>query len=85
MDDPSKITVRLGTADDTSFVVQCNIQLARETEDLLLDIDNVSRGVNAVLVDRARGFYLIGEIDGRLAGQLFVTYEWSDWRNGMFW
>jgi len=85
MDDPSKITVRLGTADDTSFVVQCNIQLARETEDLLLDIDNVSRGVNAVLVDRARGFYLIGEIDGRLAGQLFVTYEWSDWRNGVFW
>ena len=32
---------------------------------------------------------MVGEIrDGeqrRLIGQLMITYEWSDWRNGVFW
>jgi ribosomal protein S18 acetylase RimI-like enzyme len=23
--------------------------------------------------------------DGKIAGCLMVTYEWSDWRNGWFW
>ena len=27
----------------------------------------------------------MAEADGALAGQLLVTYEWSDWRNGNFW
>ena len=85
MDALSNITVRLGTTGDAPFVVQCNMQLALETENLSLNIGNVRRGVDAVLSDRAKGFYLIGEIDGRLAGQLLITYEWSDWRNGTFW
>jgi ribosomal protein S18 acetylase RimI-like enzyme len=85
MDVHSNITVRLGTADDAAFVVQCNMQLARETENLPLEIGTVRRGVEAVLTDRAKGFYLIGEIEGRLAGQLLITYEWSDWRDGVFW
>jgi GNAT superfamily N-acetyltransferase len=29
--------------------------------------------------------YFIGEHEGRVAGQLMITYEWSDWRNGTFW
>ena len=24
------------------------------------------------------------EVDGRSVGQLLTTYEWSDWRNGVF-
>ena len=85
MDALPNITVRLGTAGDASFVVQCNMQLARETENLALEVGTVRKGVDAVLSDRAKGFYLIGEIDGRLAGLLLITYEWSDWRNGVFW
>jgi ribosomal protein S18 acetylase RimI-like enzyme len=27
----------------------------------------------------------VAELDGRVVGQLMVTYEWSDWRNGAFW
>ena len=30
------------------------------------------------------GFYLIAEIGKVSAGQLMITYEWSDWRNGLF-
>jgi GNAT superfamily N-acetyltransferase len=29
--------------------------------------------------------YFVAEVDGTVVGQLMVTYEWSDWRNGNFW
>ena len=32
-----------------------------------------------------RGFYLVAEVAGAVAGCLLITYEWSDWRNRMFW
>ena len=59
--------------------------MAQETEGLALDADVVRPGVAAVLADDALGFYLVAEVDGQAAGQLMVTYEWSDWRNGLFW
>ena len=59
--------------------------MAQETEGLELDEAVVRPGVAAVLADDSRGFYLIADIDGNIAGQLMVTYEWSDWRNGLFW
>ncbi len=36
-------------------------------------------------MSRARGFYLVADVDGAVVGQCMVTYEWSDWRNGEFW
>ena len=59
--------------------------MAQETEGLALDDARVRAGVGAALADSALGFYLVAEIDGRLAGQLMVTFEWSDWRNGLWW
>ena len=59
--------------------------MAQETEELALDADVVRPGVAAVLADDTLGFYLVAEVDGQAAGQLMVTYEWSDWRNGVFW
>jgi ribosomal protein S18 acetylase RimI-like enzyme len=40
---------------------------------------------HAVFDDSRRGFYLIAEANGTRVGQMMITYEWSDWRNGMFW
>jgi ribosomal protein S18 acetylase RimI-like enzyme len=79
------ITVRFATLDDLEFLVRGNAQLARETEDLALDLDRLRDGVRAVFEDPARGFYLIAEIEGTRAGQMMITREWSDWRNGVFW
>jgi GNAT superfamily N-acetyltransferase len=45
----------------------------------------LKRGVSAVFSDDKKGFYVVAEDDGRIAGGLMVTYEWSDWRNGWFW
>jgi ribosomal protein S18 acetylase RimI-like enzyme len=38
-----------------------------------------------VLRDESRGFYLLAESEGGPVGQLALTYEWSDWRNAVFW
>ena len=42
-------------------------------------------GVTALFESTERGQYYVAEIDGKIVGQLLITYEWSDWRNGLFW
>jgi len=41
------------------------------------------------LSDHAKGAYFIAETETEavttITGQLLITYEWSDWRNGNFW
>jgi GNAT superfamily N-acetyltransferase len=59
--------------------------LARETEDLNLEPDVVRAGVAGVLGESSRGLYFLAEIGGTVAGQIMITYEWSDWRNGTIW
>jgi GNAT superfamily N-acetyltransferase len=59
--------------------------MALETEGRRLDTTILRAGVDAVFSDPARGFYLIAELNGQPAGQMMITYEWSDWRNGVFW
>ncbi len=78
-------TVRDATPDDLEFIIQANAELARESEDVGLDLALLRPGVAAVLADRSLGRYFIAEHDGRAIGQMMLTYEWSDWRNGVFW
>jgi len=59
--------------------------MAIETEDKQLDSVTVNKGVNEILNNSDHGFYLIAESDGTPVGQLMITKEWSDWRNGNFW
>ncbi len=73
---------RLG---DCEAIADFNIAMAFETERLTLERTRVIEGVRAVLSDRTKGRYIVAEIDNCVVGQLMVTYEWSDWRNGMFW
>ena len=82
---PGALHIRRAVASDADFVAESNIAMALETEGMALDATVVGPGVAAVLADDSLGFYLVAEIDGRPAGQLMVTYEWSDWRNGLWW
>lgn len=59
--------------------------MAWETEHKQLDESVLSAGVAAALADQNKGFYLVAEAAGEVVGQLLVTREWSDWRNGWFW
>ncbi len=78
-------TVRDATAADIDFILRANAGLAQESESVELDLELLRPGVAAVLADRSLGRYFIAEQDGRAIGQMMLTYEWSDWRNGMFW
>ena len=82
---PDAIHIRRATLSDAAFIAESNIAMASETEGMALNEDIVRPGVAAVLDNDSLGFYLVAEIDGNPAGQLMVTYEWSDWRNGLWW
>ncbi len=75
---------RAGLADLTT-VVEFNARLAEESEGVCLDRERLRSGVEALLRDESRGFYLLAESDDGVMGQLALTFEWSDWRNGVFW
>src|SRR6188768_547289 len=81
----SRLSVRAAALDDVEFLVDGNARMAWETERLELDRERLRAGVEAVFMDAGRGFYLIAELDGERAAQMMITYEWSDWRNGVFW
>ena len=81
----TEITIRTATFDDAEFIAEGNSRMALETEGRRLDPAILRAGVRAVFDDPARGFYLIADFDGQPAGQMMITYEWSDWRNGVFW
>jgi GNAT superfamily N-acetyltransferase len=82
------LTVRPATQADAAVIVEYNRLLALETENKVLDLDVLTRGVTAGMADPNKGRYFVAEDpsagDGAL-GQLMLTLEWSDWRNGWLW
>jgi ribosomal protein S18 acetylase RimI-like enzyme len=79
------ITIRQGLRTDAETIARYNVALAKETEHFDLDPERTLRGVHGMFDDPSRGFYLVAESGGAIVGQLMITYEWSDWRNGVFW
>lgn len=77
--------IRIASLKDYQTILQFNIQLAKETENLTLDYETVKQGVLALLSDSTKGHYYIYEENNEILGQLLITFEWSDWRNGQFW
>jgi GNAT superfamily N-acetyltransferase len=65
--------------------VNANARLAVETEGRRLSPTRLKAGVRALLRDKSKGAYFIAEVGAEIAGQLLITREWSDWRNGHFW
>ena len=79
------IRIRNATVDDLATIASYNIFLAQETEDKQLEPTLIEPGVAAILNNESLGRYWMAEVNGAVAGQIMVTYEWSDWRNGMIW
>ena len=76
---------RGGTPADGDVICEFNRRMALETEGKALDPVTLRAGVEAMLRDERKGRYFVCERDGQVIGQLGVTAEWSDWRNGFFW
>jgi ribosomal protein S18 acetylase RimI-like enzyme len=79
------LKIRKARLTDAAIIADFNTRLAWETEKLKLDAPTIRRGVRAVLSDATKGIYFVAEVEGAVVGQLLITYEWSDWRNGNFW
>ncbi len=80
------IHIRHAQLADLETIVEFNARLASETESVELDLDRLRAGVETMLRDDKAGFYLLAETnEGETAGQVGLTFEWSDWRNGVFW
>ena len=75
--------VRPARPEDAPVLVDFQLRMARETEGLELDPGIVTAGVEAVFADPRKAAYWVAERDGRVAGCLMTTFEWSDWRNGV--
>ena len=78
-----ELSIRPGEPGDAAAIIDFQLRMARETEELGLDPDALSRGVAAVFADPGKGAYWIAERGGRTVGCLLTTFEWSDWRNGV--
>ena len=81
----SDVRVRPATISDLEVLVRFGAAMAMETEGRMLDSARLRQGTLAVLKSADRGYYLVAEAAGAIVGQLLITYEWSDWRNGVFW
>jgi GNAT superfamily N-acetyltransferase len=79
------LTVRQAGPADAATIFELNQLLALETEGKTLHASVLEEGVAAVLADPIKGLYFLAEEDTRPVGQLGLTFEWSDWRNGWFW
>jgi ribosomal protein S18 acetylase RimI-like enzyme len=79
------VLIRRATPADVPVIVEFNRRLAEETENKALDAEVLTRGVKATFADPHKGPYFVAEEGGRVVGQLQITFEWSDWRNGWMW
>jgi ribosomal protein S18 acetylase RimI-like enzyme len=79
------LSLRQAVPADAPIVVEFNRLLALESEGLTLDLTLLAPGVAAALADPRKGLYFVAEEDGEVVGQVMITYEWSDWRNGWIW
>jgi GNAT superfamily N-acetyltransferase len=76
---------RNATPDDIDTLVAFQLAMAQETEDLRLDQDVCTAGVASVFNDPSLGGYFVAEDNAAVVGSTLITYEWSDWRNGVVW
>lgn len=79
------LRVRTAGPEDTELLASHNCAMALETEGKTLDPKKATAGVEGLFQHAQFGFYLVAEVDSVTAATLMVTYEWSDWRNGLFW
>ena len=84
----SALIIRKASREDAETLVAFSLAMALETEGRRLDKSRLREGTLSLLSTPAHGFFMVAEVpkqDRMLVGQLMITYEWSDWRNAVFW
>jgi GNAT superfamily N-acetyltransferase len=78
------VQIREAVKSDIPVLAEFNQALAKETEDIQLNPETLALGITNALA-RDECHYFIAELNGQVVGQTMITYEWSDWRNGVMW
>lgn len=81
----SNVIYRAAALADVEAIVGFQLAMAEETEQLQLDRQVCTEGVRAVYGDPSLGRYYVAERHGVVVASALITYEWSDWRNGVVW
>lgn len=79
------ISVRRALAEDLPHIISFNQAMAWETENKHLPEDTIRPGVENLFQAPNYGFYLVAANSEEVTGSLMITFEWSDWRNGLIW
>ena len=81
------VLIRDAALADRPMIVEFSRRLALETEGKVLDPATLDAGVTQALADPDRLRFWIAEIGipPRIVGQVAITREWTDWRNGWIW
>jgi GNAT superfamily N-acetyltransferase len=85
----NQLIVRQASRADVESIVAFSAAMALETEGRKLDEARLREGTLSLLDSPAHGFFMVAETPRpdppQLVGQLMITFEWSDWRNAVFW
>lgn len=79
------ITIRRATLADVTIISNFNRALAEESENRSLDPETLKSGITQFLQQPEQGFYTLAIVDDNIVGQVMITTEFTDWRNGVMW
>ncbi|MDH4037599.1 MAG: GNAT family N-acetyltransferase [Candidatus Krumholzibacteria bacterium] len=85
MSNSQPIAVRAARMDDAERIAEYNRLLALESEDKVLDLNTLSAGVRRGLSHPELCRYFIATAGGTPVGTTMVTFELTDWRDGVLW
>jgi GNAT superfamily N-acetyltransferase len=74
---------RAGQA-EVDIITGFQLAMALETENIHLNKNTITQGVQAVFDDSSKGCYYVALDGSEVVACMLTTYEWSDWRNGTF-
>ena len=76
--------IRKAEQKDLPVLVAYNNALALETEHRALDMECLTKSIQAILDDERKGVYWLACDGDKVVGQLMYVFEWSTWRNANF-
>ncbi len=78
------IYIREARHDEAALITAFQIDMAKETENIVLQEPVITAGVLEVFNDSTKGMYYVAESGNEVIACMLITQEWSDWRNGKF-
>jgi ribosomal protein S18 acetylase RimI-like enzyme len=76
------ITIRPAIQEDSKYIIGFQQKMAMETENIVLDPAVVTKGLERLFEDSAKGNYYVAEEDKEVIGCMMTTFEWSEWKCG---